>query len=231
MKIEKLTYLLFYGTSLLTLIAAVFTDGMVIYFKPPVILSLCLLYFINAEHKNYLVLSSLLLVLICEILFLQDYLGNFKLLHILLSIYYCLNIILLWKSLQVVKIQFKKVLTIQLLISMTLIAYILFSVAELILPQVNDHSTVLMMLIFFFGLFIGVCYYIYLNSKTVVSYSLMVAASCFLIVNIVAALNRLYVSLEIFPIITTMLQISGQFFLVKFFIEQHKLMPNGEDYF
>ncbi|MBQ4821181.1 hypothetical protein [Aquimarina sp. MMG016] len=114
---------------------------------------------------------------------------------------------------------------------MTLITYVLVTVANLISPAVNEHSLVLNILVVFFAIFIGVCYYIYLNSKTVTSYSLMVAASCFLIVNIVTALHRLYVPLDVFPVITNLLQISGQFFLVKFFIEQHNLVPSGKDYF
>ncbi len=231
MRIRKFTYWLFYFTGLLTLLASIFNSSMIIYFKPPVIIALGLLYIANAEHKNYLVLISLLLSLVCEVLFLRDYLGNFEILNILLSIYYALNIFILWKSLQLIKISLKKVFTLQLVISMVLIAYVLFSVAQLILPRVNNHVLVLVMLIFCFALFIGVCYYIYLNSKTVVSYSLMVAASCFLIVNIVAALNRLYVSIDIFFVITTLLQIFGQFFLIKFFMEQHKLVANEEDYF
>ncbi len=231
MKIQKFTYQLFYITSFLTLLVAVFANYLMIYFKPPVILSLCVLYVVNAEHKNYFVLFSLLLILVCEILFFHDYLGNFEILHILLATYYFLNITLLWKSLQIVKIQLKKVFTFQLVISMLLISYVLYAVAELILPQIIDHKTVLFILIFFFAFFIGVCYYIYLNSKTVVSYSLMIAASCFLITNIITALDGFYIHLEIFPIITTVLQIFGQFFLIKFFMEQHKLIPNNKDYF
>ncbi len=231
MKIKRFTYQLFYTTGFLALLAVLFTDNLVIYFKPPVIISLCLLYIVNAKHKNYLVLFSLVLVLVCEVLFFYDYIGNFEMLHILLCAYYFLNIILLWKSLQIVKIRFKKVFTIQLVISMALIGYVLYAVAELIMPQISNHSTVLTTMIFFFAVFVMVCYYIYLNSKTVVSYSLMVAASCFLIVNIITALNRFYIYLEVFPVITTVIQILGQFFLIKFFMEQHKLSPNNEDYF
>ncbi len=231
MKIARFTYHLFYTTGFLTMLAAIFAQDILIYFKPFVIITLGLLYLANTENKNYVVLTSLFLLLICEILFLQDYLGNFEILHVLLSIYYALNIGLLWKSLQLIKIKLKKIFTLQLLISMALIIYVLYSVAQLILPRVDDHHVVLIMLIFFFSLFIGVCYYIYLNSKTIISYSLMVAASCFLIVNILAALNRLYVSIEVFSIINNLLQIFGQFFLVKFFIDQHKLLPNEEDYF
>lgn len=204
---------------------------MLIYFKPPVIISLCFLYLVHAERKNILVLLSLLLILICEVLFFQDNKGNFKTVNILLSVYYWLNIVLLSKSLQVIKVRIKRVFTVQLVISMMLIGYVLYSVAHLIMPQVRGQSSFLSVLVFSFAMFIGVCYYIYLNSKTVISYSLMVAASCFLIANILTALNRYYVYLEVFPVISTIIQIFGQYFLVKFFIERHKLKPNNDDYF
>ncbi len=228
---EKLTYILFYITGIVALLAAILTNNLVIYFKPAVVVALSILYLANAKYKSYLVVLSLLLILVCETLFLYDYIGNFKILHILLSIYYALNIVLLSKSLQVIKVRFDKIFTLQMLISMALILYVLVSVAKLILPQVSDHAVVLIILIFFFALFIGVCYYIYLNSRTIISYSLMIAASCFLIVNIINALNGLYISLAIFPVITTILQIVGQYFLIKFFLEQYKLTPNSEDYF
>ena len=231
MTLEKSTYALFYVTGVLTLLVVSFTEGLAIYVKPLVIVALGLLYVVNAKYKNYLVLLSLVLALICETLFFQDYVGNFVVLHILLSMYYALNVILLWKSLQLIKIRFKKIFTGQLIVLMILVAYVLYSVAELIMPQISDHSIALIVLIVFFTLFIWVCYYIYLNSRMVISYSLMIAASCFLLVNIIVALDRLYVSVEVFSIITTFLQITGQFFLIKFFMEQHELKPNEEEYF
>ncbi|MDY8138274.1 hypothetical protein U0D62_21795 [Aquimarina sp. 2201CG5-10] len=124
-----------------------------------------------------------------------------------------------------------KIFTFNLVITMALVIYILISVVKLILPSVDSSMLYLIISTSSFLLFIGCCYYVYLNSKTLISYSLMVAASCFLIVNITSALNHLYVSLEIFLVIIRLLQISGQFFLVKFFIEQNDLIPNGEDYF
>ncbi len=228
---EKLTYRLFYLTGILTLIASVFAEKLIIFFKPSVIISLCILYFVKAEKKNYLVIFTMLLIMILEILTSKDFIRYFRILNILLSVYYILNIILLWKSLKKIKIQFKKIFTIQLMITMPLIMYVLFSVADLILPQVYDHKYYLFILIACFTSFIGLCYYIYLNSKTIISSSLMVAASCFLIVNIVTALDNLYVSLDVFALIINLLQISGQFFLIKFFIEQQNLVPVNDDYF
>jgi len=164
LKTKKLTYWLFYSAALLVFLVSVFAYDLIIYVKPLVILSLTLLYILNAKKVNHLVVLSLPLILVCEIIFLKGYLENFVILHILLSAYYALNIAVLWKSLRRIKIKFRKVFTLQLAISMILITYVLFSVAQLILPQVSDHILVLIMLIIFFALFIGVCYYIYLNS-------------------------------------------------------------------
>ncbi len=228
---EKLTYRLFYLTGILTLIVSIFAEKLIIFFKPSVIISLCILYLIKAKRKNYLVIFTMLLIMVLEILTSKDFIRYFRILNILLSVYYILNIILLWKSLKKIKVQFKKIFTVQLIITMLLIMYVLFSVADLILPQVYDHKFYLFVLIACFTSFIGLCYYIYLNSKTIISSSLMVAASCFLIVNIVTALDNLYVSLEVFVLIINLLQISGQFFLIKFFIEQQNLVPVNDDYF
>lgn len=228
---EKLIYRLFYLTGILTLIVSIFAEKLTIFFKPSVIVSLCILYLVKAKQKNYLVIFTMLLIMILEILTNKDFIRYFRVLNILLSVYYILNIILLWKSLKKIKVQFRKIFTVQLIITMLLIMYILFSVADLILPQVDDHKFYLFILIACFTSFIALCYYIYLNSKTIISSSLMVAASCFLIVNIITALDKLYISLEVFTLIINLLQISGQFFLIKFFIEQQNLMAVSDDCF
>ncbi len=231
MKIEKYSYQLFYSTGLFFITTSIFAQHLSIFFKPPVILALCLIYLVKVKKRNALVLFTMMLILVSEVLSMKDFVRYFRVVNVLLSLYYFLNIILLWKSLKKIKIQFSKVFTVQLLITMGLIIYVLISVARLILPSVIEDKVFLVILITFFTLFVCSCYYIYLNSKTVISSSLMVAASCFLIVNILTALYKLYVFLEVFVVIANLLQIFGQFFLVKFFIEQHKLVPNRKDYF
>ncbi|WP_128755318.1 hypothetical protein [Aquimarina sediminis] len=230
MSVEKLVYQLFYITGILTLMTSVFADRLIVVFKPLVVVALCVIYLIKTKQKNYLVIVTMLLIMVIEVLTAKDFVKYFRVLNILLSVYYILNIVLLWKSFKRIKVRLKKIFTIQLLITMVLIVYVLFSVADLILPQVHDDGVYLFILIVCFTVFIGVCYYIYLNSKTVVSSSLMVAASCFLIVNIITALNSLYVFLEVFVLIANFLQISGQYFLIKFFIEQQSLTPVNDDY-
>ncbi|SHJ04324.1 hypothetical protein [Aquimarina spongiae] len=231
MKTEKLAYQSFYITSFVFVVISIFAQHLSVFFKPPVILTLCFIYLIKSQDKRILVLLAMLVILIAEVLTMKDFIGYFRLLNVLLSIYYLLNIILLWESLKKIKIKLNKVFTVQLLITMGLITYVLSSVAGLILPSVREDRMFLFVLILFFASFIGICYYIYLNSKTVISSSLMVAASCFLIVNIITALYKLYVFLEVFVIIANLLQVFGQFFLIKFFIEQRELTPNGEDFF
>ncbi len=224
---------MFYVFSALTLSMAIFAREMVVFLKPFVVISLCFLYVVKAKKINYLVLLTMLLIMISEILTMKDFSKHFVGITIFLSIHYILDIVLLFKSLQKIRIRLKKIFTAQLIITMILIIYVVLSVAELIMPipSVGENKVFLNVLIICFVLFIGCCYYIYLNSRTIVSYSLMVTASCFLISNILTALDKLYVSVEVFTIMSNLLQISGEFFLIKFFIEQHKLMPNGEDYF
>ncbi|MDH7448262.1 hypothetical protein [Aquimarina sp. 2201CG14-23] len=114
---------------------------------------------------------------------------------------------------------------------MSLIIYVVYSVQDMISLNINEDGLYLNVFIVLFILFIGICYYIYLNSKTVVSSSLMIAASCFLIVNIMTVLNKLYVYLDIFVVISNVLQVFGHYFLIKFFIEQKDLKPNNVEFF
>ncbi len=211
----------------------VFAREMVIFFKPFVVLSLCFVYIVKAKNINYLVLFTMIMVMISEIFTMKDFSKYFGILVLFLSVHYVVNMVIIWRSLQKVKISLKKIFTTQLIITMILIIYVVLSVAELIMPipSVSENKVFLNVLIICFVSFIGCCYYIYLNSRTVISYSLMVTASCFLISNILTALDKLYVSIEIFTIMSNILQISGEFFLIKFFIEQDKLEPNGNDYF
>ena len=228
---RNIVFKLFYVLSLLTVSIAVFDQSSVIFVKPFVIILLCYIYFIDNHKKNYLIPFSLLLIGVAEVFSVLDFSKYFNVLNIILTVYYIINLMVLRKSLIVIKIKLKKILTGQLIISMILIGYVLYAVTNLILPYTFFGVNIyLYVLLFFFLVFIGVCFYIYLNSKTIVSSSLMVAASCFLIVNITMALNEMYINIAVFPLIINLLQIIGQFFLVKFYKDQDKLTPDG-DYF
>ncbi|MFD2561774.1 hypothetical protein [Aquimarina rubra] len=228
---KKLAYQLLFISGAMLLLTAIFMEVWLIYSKTLVIISVCFLYLVEVKKINYLVPIALLLVLTSEILSVIDFKGYFRPINILMSFYYTLNLVLLWKSLQKVKIQLKKVFTVQLGITMGLIIYVVYSVADMISLNIDNDQLYLNILIVLFILFIGFCYYIYLNSKTVVSSSLMIAASCFLIVNILTILNKLYIHLDIFVVITNVLQFFGHYFLIKFFIEQDNLKPDNVEFF
>ncbi len=228
---KKLAYQFISLSGALLLLTSVFNHEWLIYSKTLVVCSVSFYYIVEVVRINYLVLVAMLLVLTAEILSVIDFKGYFRIINIVASIYYCLNMILLWESLQKVKIQIKKIFTLQLLITMGLIIYVVYSVADMISINVIDDQLYLNILIVFFISFIGFCYYIYLNSKTVVSSSLMIAASCFLIVNILTTLNKLYIYLDIFVVIINVLQLFGHYFLVKFFIEQKDLKPDNIEFF
>ncbi|KAA1247070.1 hypothetical protein [Aquimarina sp. RZ0] len=231
MEKEKLAYRLLYITGGMVVLTSIFMQQWVLYTKPLVIVSLSILYLVKTKKVQYLVLFTMLLIMIAEILTMKDFIGYFREINSILIVYYCLNMILLWKSLQTIKIQLEKVFTVQMIIAMGLIIYIIYEVADIILPSINENQLYLNLLIVCFISFIGCCYYIYLNSKTIISSSLVVAASCFFIVNIIIALNKLYIYLEIFVLISNVLQIFGQFFLIKFFIEQDDLILENDEYF
>ncbi|SEM11998.1 hypothetical protein SAMN04487910_4167 [Aquimarina amphilecti] len=227
----KLAYKLLYISGAILLLTSIFNEPLLVYSKTLVIFSISFFYFVKVKRVNYLVIVALLLVLAAEVLSVIDFKKYFRIINILMSFYYCLNMMLLWKSLKKVKIQFKRIFTAQLAITMGLITYVVYSVADMISLNVGEDQLYLNILIILFIFFIGFCYYIYLNSKTVVSSSLMIAASCFLIVNILTILNKMYVYLDIFVVITNVLQLFGHYFLVKFFVEQEDLKPDDVEFF
>ena len=113
MKTEKLAYQSFYITSFAFVVISIFAQHLSVFFKPPVILTLCFIYLIKSRDKRVLVLLATLVVLIAEVLTMKDFIGYFRLLNVLLSVYYLLNIILLWGSLKKIKIKLNKVFTVQ----------------------------------------------------------------------------------------------------------------------
>lgn len=227
----KLAYWLLYVSGVLLLMTTVFNESWLVYTKTLVVFSVFLIYISRVDKIQYLVILGLLFVLTSEILAVLDFKKYFRIINILMSLYYCFNILLLRKSLKRIRIQFKKIFTIQLLITMGLITYVIYSVADMISVSILQDQLYLNVFIVLFILFIGLCYYIYLNSRTVISYSLMVAASSFLIVNIITVLNKLYIHLDVFVVFSNVLQVFGHYFLIKFFIEQNDLKPNTVEFF
>ncbi len=229
----KIVYRLLYITGVSVFLTTVFMEELELdlVLKPLFIIILSYIYILNSEKVNYFVLVSMLILMITKIFVLLDFGKYFKYITILYALHYIINIFLLWESVLLVKMQVKKFFTAQLLITMILIGYVLYSATNLIIPSIVNDQVYLIVFVICFMLFISFCYYIYLNSKTVVSSSLMVAASCFLIVNTVMAVNEFYIQIQIFAIMASILQMFGEFFLIKFFTEQQHLSPYDEEYF
>lgn len=229
-KIQLFVYPVFLSLSLLTMLVGIFSHDLVNFTKPLTLIALMLYYVVHVDKINVVVLLSVVLILITEIFARLDFLAFFQQITFLISIYYMVISILLWKSLKKLKLTFKNVLSLQLVVTMSLILYLFYAVTKLILPKIFLYQWHLLGVIVSFTIFLGVAYYIYLNSKAEVSYAIMIAASCFLIVNILTTLNELYVYVEIFYLIIVLLQLIGQFFLIRFFITQDKLKPNSDDF-
>ncbi|TYP72277.1 hypothetical protein [Aquimarina intermedia] len=229
-KLQSLLYPLFLFLSLLTILAGVFSHDLVNYIKPITLLVLIGYYTIHVGKIDVFVIISILLILVTETYAHRNFLLFFEEITYLISLYYLVTTALLWKSLRKLKLTFKNVLSLQLVVTMSLILYLFYAVTNLILPKISLYQWHLLGVIISFTIFLGVSYYIYLNSKAVVSHAIMVAASCFLIVNILTTLNELYVYVEVFYLIIILLQLLGQFFLIRFFITQDQLQPNTDDF-
>ena len=223
LKIKSPTYLFFYISFLLVICSAIFFDKLLlVYVKPVVQLALILLYLKNVEKVKLLFPVCMLAVLVTNIFVYLDFLKYFDFIVFFVSVYYVGGIFLLKKYIVKKDISIKKIVSPPVLVSTLLIGYLIFNIAQLVLPKVGTSIISTLLITIGALLFSVVCFIVYLADRFEKSIYLFVTASCTIFIDSLLAINEIYYYTRVFTVIINIAEIIGLYFLTSFFVETRK---------
>ncbi len=213
-------YILFYFSFLIVVLVAMFLkEEYLVYTKPLIPISLILIHVFNVKSINPYYVVSMLVILANDTLVYIDFAKYFDLVAITIITFYVLCVFLLRKYITLADLQLKKFLTFPIIISLTLISYLIFSISQLVLPSLMDSVVSFFMILIALLFFVGVCFCIYIIDKYESNFRLFISASCCLFVSALLLINYFYFYTRVFTILINIAEIAGLYFFLRFLME------------
>ncbi len=216
----KGVYILFCFSFLIVVLVAIFLEEeYLVYVKPLVPISLILIHVFNVKPINPYYVVCMLVLLVNDTLIYIDFAKYFDLVAITIIIFYLLCVFLLKKYINLADLQIKKFVTFPIIISLTLISYLIFSISELVLPSLMDSIFSFFMILIILLLFVAACFFIYIIDKYEGNFRLFVSASCCLFVSALLLINYFYFHTRVFTILINIAEVAGLYFFLRFLME------------
>lgn len=204
-----------------------FDNNALVFVKPLSSLVLIWLYVENRNRVNALYLLIIVIIMINDAFILTDFDKYFEYIGVLLPMYYLLCSYLLRKYITFNQIKLLNIFTPPVLISTVLIAYLTFTIYNLVMPSLEGLTFYAILILVTLFYYLGNCFLIYLrNQYTHVSYLFIAASSCIL-VNALVPIQELYYNHSIFAALINSVDIIAMFFYLKFLIEAEPIEKNA----
>ncbi len=194
-----------------------------VYVKPVVPIALIVLYLRFIKKPDFLFPLSMLVITIINVFIYLDFEKYYTFIAILTAIFYVLCVLLLKKFITKRDIKLRLLLTPQVLLSILLIGYLIYSLIELVLPKISSSLKEVTLVTITLLLFVTVCFFIYSANRFEKSIYLFIAACCTLFVDGLLTINELYYYNKVFTVLINITEVVGLYFLTIFFIETKPL--------
>ncbi|MFD2561773.1 hypothetical protein [Aquimarina rubra] len=168
---------------------------------------------------NIYYLMSMLVLIFNDTLIYLDFAKYFDLVAVTIIFFYSLCVVLLKNYITIADIQIKKLVTFPILISLVLISYLIFSISQLVLPNLIDSVVSFFMILIVLLIFVATCFFIYIIDKFQGNFRLFISASCCLFVSALLLINFFYYHTRVFTTLINVAEIAGLYFFLRFLME------------
>lgn len=227
-KNSRLAYLFFGFSFIVVVLAAVFCENIpLVYVKPLIPLALIFICISNKKSIWFYYSLSMLILMVSDTLIYLDFYKYFNQVAVSIILFYLVSIFLLRKYITLKDVKITKFTSLPIFISFFLVAYLVFSVSQMVLPSLMDvvFSFFAIMVVLF--VFVGACFVIYLVDKYEGNFKLFVSASCCLFVNALVLINHFYYYSKVFTVLANVAEIIGLYCFVKFLMDVKLKDNNG----
>jgi hypothetical protein len=161
----------------------------------------------------------MLVIAVTDVFVYLDFVTYFPVIAILIALFYILCIFLLKNFISIKDIKLNRLISPQVIVSVLLIGYLVFSITGLVLPKIINFIGSIILIIVSLLLFATVCFFIYVANRYEKSIYLFIASCCTLFVDAFIAINELYYYSRLFTTLINIVEITGLYFFTIFFVE------------
>ncbi len=198
-----------------------------VYVKPLIPLALIFICISDKKSIWFCYSFSMVILMASDTLIYLDFYKYFNHVALTIILFYLVNIFLLRKYITLKDIKITRFTSLPIIISFFLVAYLVFSVSQMVLPTLMDVVFSFFAIMFTLFVFVGACFVIYLADKYEGNFKLFISASCCLFVNALVLINHFYYYSKVFTVLANVTEIIGLYCFLKFLMEV-KLKDNNE---
>ena len=232
MKKVYLFKIFFYIQLISLLVAILFFDvSYLILLKILALITIIIIYGLGKQKNNYFYLSSMLVMMINDVLISIDFSLYFPVITSLGTLYFALSIFVIKRFLQEKDIIFSKLYSFPIVVGVFLMGYLIYSITDLVLPYIENSLLFLILFIISLLVFVVLCFLIYLADRFTGNLRLFIAASCCLIVNALLPINYFVYQTKVFVLLIHILELLGFYFFTLFLTESKEKKDVGTENF
>ncbi len=229
----KLFYKSFCASVFLVIIGSIFFDAIdyVIIFKVIGIISLCGVYLKSKKEKSSTIpfLLSMLVAIIGETVVATNFEENKKNIYIIFSIYYILNMIVIWSEIKIIKFKSKRFFSIAFFIGTFFLAYLCYTIIPMVYHKIADIKVYMIVLVATLLIFCYGSFYIYFNKPDTKGIWLLAVVFCFVFLNVIVGINHLYYYSDLTIVIINIMEMASHFFMVKYLLSDMPILKHDSD--
>lgn len=211
-----------YVTSLLVIIISAFLPKSYLQLAiPSVLFALIMVYSSNNKNINIYFILSLVAVMFSNYYTYVDIISHFPKICIFVSIYLAMACLSLKNYLSEIRLKWSKLISWSLVISLSLISYLIFSISELVLHKLPGSVPYILLAVISLLIYIAISYYIYVSDLYANGIKLLLAACLFIFVIAIAPINELYYPNRMFLVFENSAHILGLYVFMSFMKESN----------
>lgn len=220
LKERTIPYLLFYVVSLALIGASIFCDKKLLsYIYPALSISMFFMYVQNVKKHRVLYIIALVLSTTTNVLIYLDFIKYFVYLASSVGIFFVLCAVMLKGYLSKRYMKLKGITSPPFILSILLIAYLVYYVKDFVVPAIADNIEFLIFGVICTLFFCSVCFSIYISDRYEKTNYLFISACSTLFLVTLTVINEVFFNDKIFTILVTIAEVIGFYFFTNFLIE------------
>ncbi|UZO80200.1 hypothetical protein NBT05_14750 [Aquimarina sp. ERC-38] len=228
MKNLTITKAILYTSFIITFVISGFFDKTLLQLVMPMVLIAIIIDYLykNSNINLYAVLGLISLIFTDYFLYV-DIVSHFSKICIFITIYMVLAVYSLRKYFNQIQIQFFKMISWSLIISLLLIIYLIFSVSELVIHMLPGSLPYILISVVALLTYIAISYCIYISDYYKGGFQLIVSASLLLLSVTLSPINELYYPSDLFLVLVTSSHIASLIIYMNFIKETDPFVPSS----
>ena len=215
-QLTPLTVLLLVCYMIVTVLSAFFDKAFLEFALPITLLVIIMNYYHESKNVNYFFIISIISSMMLDYFIYTDLIDNFSIACIATFSYLITSCLALKDYFFQIKLQWTKLISVPLLISLALVIFLVISISDFVLYLVPNATPYIIIAVVPLLMYVTISYYIFVSDRYNTGIKLLFAACLCIVTVALCPINELFYPSPVFTILVTTAHILGFYLFMQF---------------